>query len=53
MTRPMLEAACPECDGDGCFWNNNDPTSGQRVDCDNCGGTGLVDEEVPEDEAND
>lgn len=29
---------CPECDGLGNVWNNADPTSGQRVDCEVCGG---------------
>jgi hypothetical protein len=32
-----LEAIpCEDCDGEGNVWNNADPTSGQRVDCEAC-----------------
>lgn len=27
---------CTECDGEGNIWNNADPTSGQRFDCEAC-----------------
>jgi hypothetical protein len=27
---------CEACDGEGNVWNNADPTSGQRVDCEVC-----------------
>lgn len=29
---------CTECDGNGNIWNNADPTSGQRFDCEACQG---------------
>lgn len=29
---------CSHCDGFGTVWNNADPTSGQSVNCENCGG---------------
>lgn len=46
----MDEIECPDCDGTGDIWNNNDPTSGQRVDCDECKGTGW---RAPTDEERD
>ncbi len=45
------EIECPECEGEGRFWNNADPTSGQSVDCDACNGHGW--REMTEEEAND
>ena len=43
------EIECRDCDGEGRIWNNCDPTSGQSVDCDACGGEGWrepTDEEL-------
>lgn len=34
------EIECLTCDGEGNIWNNADPTSGQRHDCEDCKGTG-------------
>jgi len=34
--RTCVRSHCEECDGEGNIWNNADPTSGQRVDCEHC-----------------
>lgn len=35
------EIECLDCNGEGNIWNNADTTSGQRVDCEACKGTGC------------
>lgn len=31
---------CPDCDGNGIIWNNNDASSGQSCQCEECDGEG-------------
>lgn len=45
MSRLLLEAACPECDGAGRVRSGS-----QFNDCEKCDGTGIVLEQVPDEE---
>lgn len=41
----MDQVPCPDCKGRGYFWSDGGPAP-RRDDCDWCGGSGMVFEEV-------